>query len=589
MRQLPIVNKFIKELNPFQEALEKCRQAFFIVFGFAFCVNILMLITPLYSLQVLDRVIGSGNKETLLMLSLIIGTIYFVYGLLQIARSFTLIRIGIWLDNNISPMLLSHSIVSAAIRRSLANNSTQLLRDFQTIKTFLTSTGLNTIFDAPWTIAYITVIFMIHPYIGYLTVVGGIIIVSLAFINAAATNKTLGEATEYSIASLNQAEIANRNAEVIEAMGMMKNINNNWSKSNQLALAKQSLASYRNGIISNFSRFIRNIMQMAVTGIGAYVVITTGGRDMTTGGMIASSILVGRALAPFDNAIELWKSISHATKSYKRINDAFKFSSLRDKSMPLPQVNGRLEIEKAFFSIPQLNSSTKELEQKYILENITFSITPGEALAIIGPSAAGKSTLSKLLVGIWNCSSGSIRLDGGDVYNWNREDFGNHVGYLPQGIELFSGSVKQNIARMAEEIDPKKVTAAAEIAGAHELILKLPNGYETDIGVAGSNLSGGQKQRIALARAFYGNPKVIILDEPNSNLDEAGEIALSKALQSAKKQNISTIVISHRPSVLSVVDKILVLQNGKVAMFGNKEEILKKISTLQSGTLHINS
>ncbi|KJV88729.1 ABC transporter transmembrane region family protein [Orientia tsutsugamushi str. UT76] len=404
MKQIPIINKFVQELNPFQEALEKCRLAFYIIFCFAFCINILMLITPLYSLQVLDRVIGSGNIETLIMLSLIIGTIYFVHTLMQIARSFTMIRIGIWLENNISPMLLSHSIASSAIRQSLSTG--QLLRDFQLVKNFLTSVGLNTILDAPWTIPYVIVIFMIHPYIGYLTVVGGIVIIILAFVNAAITNRNLGEATEYSIKALNQVEIANRNAEVIEAMGMMKNVSSNWSKINQLALSKQTLASYRNGILSNISRFVRYIMQMCVTGIGAYIVVKTGGREMSTGGMIASSILVGRALAPVDNAIELWKQINNTLKAYKRINDSFKVSNLRDKAMPMLKVTGKLDVESVSFSMPYLNPTTKQVEYKPILKNVSFDLNPGEVLAIIGPSAAGKSTLSRLLVGVWRCSSG---------------------------------------------------------------------------------------------------------------------------------------------------------------------------------------
>ncbi len=579
----------IQEQNPIQKALHDCNLAFKIIFGFAFCVNILMLITPLYSLQVLDRVIGSGSIETLLMLSLIIGIIYFVYTLLQIARSYTMIRVGEWLDNNLSPVLLAYSIAGSALKQG--SGASQLQRDFQTVKTFLTSAGLNTILDAPWSIAYIAVIFMIHPYIGFLTVGGGILIVSLAFINAAATNKTLGEANEHSIRSLNQAEIASRNAEVVEAMGMMKNIVTDWQKYNKAALARQSVASYRNGMISNWSRFLRNIMQMAVTGIGAYVVVSTSGKDMTTGGMIASSIMVGRALAPFDNAIELWKSISNTMKSYKRINEAFKLGNLRDTTMPLTNVQGNLVVDNVYYAHPQIQQKKSPLQEnerpRNILNGVSFSVSSGKSLAIIGPSAAGKSTLAKVITGVWPASTGSVRLDQGDIYKWNRDDFGKHIGYLPQGIELFSGSIKQNIARMAEDIDNSMVEDCAKLAGAHEMILKLREGYETDIGVTGSNLSGGQRQRVGLARAFYGNPKLVILDEPNSNLDEAGERALSNALVEAKKRGIAVIVISHRPSVLSVVDKILVLQDGAVAAFGDKNDVLNRVKLLHNGMIHI--
>jgi ATP-binding cassette subfamily C protein len=580
-------NNNLNKKNPLVIALGECRTAFWIVFWFAFVINLLMLITPLYSLQVLDRVLGSGNLQTLLFLSIIIAYIYFVYGLLQIARSFTLIKVGEWLDRTVAPIIFAYSISAAATRANMG--SSQLLRDFQAVKTFLTSTGINTLFDAPWSLIYIAVIFSIHPYLGFITVFGAVVIVSTAFFNAAATNKTLGEATEFSIKGMTQADIANRNAEAIEAMGMMKNVTHNWHKFNLLALDKQSVASYRNGVISNFSRFIRNIMQMAVTGVGAYLVVDTHGAAMTPGNMIMSSIIVGRALAPFDNAIELWKSMSGAIKSYKNINNLFSTYSSRDEAMPIPNVEGHLTVENIYYAHPIPKHLPQPPVPKYILKGVSFAVQPGETLAIIGPSATGKSTLAKILVGVWKESSGSVRLDEAEIYRWNRDDFGRHVGYLPQGIELFSGSIKQNIARMEEDADPQKVIEAAKMAGAHEMILRFPDGYDSDIGTAGSNLSGGQRQRIGLARAFYGNPKLIILDEPNANLDEAGEVALANALKQAKVKGIAVLVISHRPSVLSVVDKILILQDGAVAVYGTEEEIQKHFKTLKSGTIHINN
>lgn len=575
-----------KKENPLKLALDDCVVAFKITFLFALVINLLMLVTPLYSLQVLDRVIGSGNLSTLAMLSIIIAFIYFIYTLMQIARSFTLIKVGEWLDNTLSPVIFGHSISASATKVNSA--SSQLLRDFQTVKTFLTSTGINTLFDAPWSIVYICVIFLIHPYIGYITIFGAVVIVTFAFFNAVATNRTLGEATEFTVKGMGQAEIANRNAEAVEAMGMIRNVRKNWAKYNEAALSKQSVASYRNGIISNFSRFVRNLMQMAVTGTGAYVVVTTSGSEMTTGGMIASSILVGRALAPFDNSIVMWKTISSAMKSYKNINSSFENFDTRDQSMPIPHVDGNLAVDNIYYTAPIPKGMPQPPMPKYILKGVSFAISSGESLAIIGPSAAGKSTLAKLIVGVWQSSSGSVRLDGGDVFTWNRENFGQHVGYLPQGIELFSGSIKQNIARMEEEVDPEKVIDAAKMCGAHEMILRFQDGYDTDIGLGGSNLSGGQKQRIGLARAFYGSPKLVVLDEPNANLDEAGEIALSGALKEAKKRGIGVIVISHRPSVLSEVDKILVVQDGAVASFGSKKEVQGRIKMLKNGMIHIN-
>ncbi|CAN0585156.1 unnamed protein product, partial [Ectocarpus sp. 12 AP-2014] len=469
-----------------------------------------------------------------------------------IARSFTLIKVGEWLDNTLSPIIFGHSISASATKVNPA--SSQMLRDFQTLKTFLTSTGINTLFDAPWSIVYIIVLFFIHPYIGFITIAGAVIIVSLAFFNAVATNRTLGEATEFSVKGMGQADIANRNAEVVEAMGMIKNVKKNWAKFNEASLAKQSIASYRNGILSNISGFVRNLMQMAVTGTGAYIVVKTSQQDMTTGGMIASSIIVGRALAPFGNAIGMWKSISGAMKAYKTINESFDRHHERDQAMPIPHVEGHLAIENVYYTPPIPPGMPQPPMPNYILKGLSFALQPGEILAIIGPSAAGKSTLAKLIVGVWEASSGSVRLDGGDVFTWNRENFGEHVGYLPQGIELFSGTIKQNIARMQENVDPELVIETAKMCGAHEMILKLPEGYDADIGQGGANLSGGQRQRIALARAFYGKPKLVVLDEPNANLDEAGEEALANALKEARKKNISVIVISHRPSVLSAVD-----------------------------------
>ncbi len=579
-------NQVEKKENPLMIALAKCRAAFKITFVFAFVINLLMLVTPLYSLQVLDRVIGSGNIETLLMLSIIIGFIYFVYTLLQIARSFTLIKVGEWLDNTLSPVLFGHSISASATKVDPA--SSQLLRDFQTLKTFLTSTGINTLFDAPWSIVYIVILFLIHPYMGYITIAGAVIIVGFAFFNAVATNKTLNEATEYSIRAMGQAEIANRNAEAVEAMGMIKNVKKNWAKFNEASLAKQSIASYRNGVISNFSRFIRNIMTMAVTGVGAYVVVKSNGQDMTTGYMIASSIIVGKALAPFDNSIGMWKSISSAVKSYKNINESFAKHTERDQAMPIPTVDGHLAVENVYYASPVAHGRPIPSMPVHILKGISFAIQPGEILAIVGPSAAGKSTLAKVIVGVWAASSGSVRLDGGDVYTWNRENFGEHVGYLPQGIELFSGSIKENIARMSDQLNPEKVIEAAKMCGAHEMILRFQDGYDSDIGSGGSNLSGGQRQRIGLARAFYGTPKLVVLDEPNANLDETGELALASALTEARKKKITVIVISHRPSILSEVDKIMVIQDGAVASFGSKEEVHGRIQMLKNGMIHIN-
>jgi ATP-binding cassette subfamily C protein len=296
---------------------------------------------------------------------------------------------------------------------------------------------------------------------------------------------------------------------------------------------------------------------------------------MSVGGMIASSILFGRALAPFDQAIEVWKHVTGARESYNRLQDAFLRQSSRHESMSMPKPEGTLSVENIFFAPP---ATTPNAQSKYTVRQVTFALEPGDILAIIGPSAAGKSTIAKLLVGIWKPLSGVVRLDSADVYTWNRNDFGQHVGYLPQGIELFNGNIKDNIARMQKDADPQEIIKAAKLAGAHEMILNLANGYETDIGIGGASISAGQRQRVGLARAYFGDPKLVVLDEPNANLDEIGEHALLQALLQAKERKITSIIISHRPAILSSVDKILVLHDGAVAAFGPRNEILARFA-----------
>jgi PrtD family type I secretion system ABC transporter len=552
--------------NLLQQHLLKVKKALLVVFGFSFCVNLLGLITPLYSLQILDRVLGSGNLDTLLMLSLIMGLIHFVIGLLQIARSFTLIKIGVWLDSNISHLLFRRVVAHAAVSKTMGGG--QILRDFQVVKMFLTSVGINTIFDAPWTVAYLIALYLIHPYMCVIAVVGAVLIVSFAFFNAFATKSILQKSTENSNKSVNNLEMATRNAEVIESMGMMTNVTSVWRKYQIQALDTQCIASYRNGIISNISGFIRSAIQMAVTAFAALVIVKTQSLDMTTGGMIASSILVGKALAPFNNFIGLWQNINDAIKAYGRVNAVLDTPDLRDLAMPIAVEQGVLVAEKVFYYYPAAGSA------KYTLQDVSFIVEPGEILAIIGASASGKSTMAKLLTGIWKPTYGTIRVDGLEVYKWHRETFGAHIGYLPQDVELFNGTVSDNIARMSAEFDPEDVISAAKAAGAHELISRLQDGYDTDVGIGGSKLSGGQRQRIALARAFYGKPKLLVLDEPNASLDTEGEEALAKALIRAKESNISSIFVSHRSSILPIADKILVLNFGVVTAYGPAQDVL---------------
>ena len=557
-------------LNPDQSLksyIDKIKRVLVIIFLFSMCFNMLMLVTPLYSLQVLNRVLGSGNTNTLLMLSLIIAVTYFASYLIQIARSFALIKVADWLDGNISPILFNRVVATSSIVKSV--HSTQVMQDFKVLKTFLSSSAINSIFDAPWTVPYLIVLYLIHPYMFLVAVIGAITIIIFALFNVFATRSLLQQSTNYLRSSINTMEMSSRNAQVIEAMGMLPNVRELWHVENRKALEYQCLSSYRNGVISNISGFVRSIIQMCVTGFGAYVVITT--QQMTPGGMIASSILVGKALGPFNNFIGLWQSTSDAIRAYQSLSKILDSPLLRQESMPINMERGEIVAEKIFFSYPLSQSD------KHVLQNISFDIKPGEILVLIGDSASGKSTIAKLVTGIWRPHSGSIRVDGHDVYQWHRQTFGPNIGYLSQEVDLFLGTVAQNIARMQVELDPDMVVEAAKNAGAHEMISRLPNGYNTDIGIGGANLSGGQRQRIGLARAFFGSPKILVLDEPNANLDATGENLLKESLLAAKKRNMSILLISHRPAVLSIADKILILQGGTVSAYGTTDEVIEKL------------
>lgn len=551
-----------------EEAIATSKDAFKYVFLFSMGTNLLMLALPIYTLQVLDRVVTSNSMETLVMLTLIVFCLFVALGLFYAVRTFTLIKLGEWFDAKVARNLLAASISTSAVLPGISGS--QNLRDMTAIKTFLTGAGLMALFDAPWSLVFLLVLFVVHPLLGIITFMGGLLLLFLAILNEKAVNAILSEANESNVRSMNQAEISSRNADVIEAMGMMGNVINQWQKLNGDVLTSQTLASNRSNVIASIAKVIRMTLQIIIVGTGAYLVLNS---DLTVGAIIAGSILAGRVLAPFEAAIGAWTSIANTRKSYDRLKKAIAAAPRRRQSMKLPTPVGHISVEKVLYAAPGTN--------KPIIKGISFSLNPGESLGIIGPSAAGKSTLAKLLVGIWPPNNGVVRLDGADVYTWNREDFGQYVGYMPQDVELFGGTVRDNIARLQTDVSDEDVIAAAKISGAHDMILRLPDGYETEIGPGGANLSAGQRQRIGLARAFYGNPKLLVLDEPNSNLDDVGEGALVAALKNAKSLRMTSVVIAHRPSVLTVVDKLLVLREGMVADFGPAAEIISKYGKSQ--------
>lgn len=548
--------------HPLQQALQACRTALWCVGFFSFFVNILMLTVPIYMLQIFDRVLASQSFDTLIYLTLIAITALCILGLLDLTRNRVLIVVGAWLDKKIGPPALEQCPDEILSGRFYGGQS---LRDLTTIRQFIGGAGILALFDIPWLPVYLIVIFMLHPWLGMLGTFGAIVILALAIANELLTRKLLQEANMRALQTQRQTDAALRNSEAIQAMGMMPGIVNHWKGKNKEVLDLQVKASKRSGIILATTKFLRLSLQLLILGIGAYFVVQN---ELTPGGMIAASILLSRALAPIEQGITTWRMLLQAREAYKRLNEHFLNSSPRIAGVELPKPKGFINLENVFYKLNQ--------QEKPILSNISFKIEPGEMIAVIGPSGAGKSTLARLVTGCWRASAGHVRLDNADVYSWDRAHFGNYCGYLPQDIELFPGTIKDNIARMGE-VDDKALIAASQLAGVHEMILHFPAGYETEIQTGMFNLSGGQRQRIALARALYNNPQILILDEPNANLDHDGEAALQKALLTLRERGTTIILISHRTGIVSIVDKILYLGEGKVQAYGPRDEVLTQI------------
>lgn len=550
-------------LNPQREIdgiLLGFRQAFLRVGAFSFVINMLMLMPAIYMLQIYDRVLISRSGTTLVLLTVIAVVLFVLMSILEYVRSGILVRVGNQLD-----VALSNRVFTAAFERNLqrqGGNPAQALGDLTALRQFLTGSGIFAFFDTPWTPVFIIVAALLHPLIGLFCLVGGVILLALAWLNEMLTRKPLAEANSHAIAAGQYANNNLRNAEVIEAMGMLGSLRKRWQERQQKFLALQSLASERAGVIGAVSRFVRITLQSLVLGLGAWLALD----DIVTGGaMIAGSILMGRALAPVDQVIAVWKQWIGARAAYHRLNEMLAAFPEGEDRLLLPAPHGEITIENVSAAPP----GTKQV----VLKNLAIRINQGDVVAVMGASASGKSSLARLLVGVWRAQVGSVRLDGADVSSWNKAQLGPYIGYLPQDVELFEGTIAENIARFGE-LDSQAIVAAAQMAGVHDMILHLPQGYDTPIGIDGNSLSGGQKQRIGLARALYGSPVLIVLDEPNSNLDEVGEAALAQAILQAKSQRRTVVVVTHRPSTLSVVDKILILREGALAAYGPRDDVL---------------
>ncbi|NHB97817.1 type I secretion system permease/ATPase [Photorhabdus stackebrandtii] len=528
-------------------------------------INLLMLVPSVYMLQVYDRVLPSGNEITLLMLTLITLGMFTMMGMLEYIRSMIVIRIGSQLD-----MKLNNRVYTASYESNLKNGTTdagQMLNDLANIRQFLTGNALFAFFDAPWFPIYLLVIFLFNPWLGLLALVGALVLIALAALNQWLSSQPLSEASQLSLRSASLASTNLRNAEVIEALGMLPVLRRRWFGLHERFLNFQRIASERASVINSVTKTVRMALQSLILGLGGWLAIDG---HITPGMMIAASILMGRALSPIEQLIQAWKGWNGARLSWQRLTNLLEQQPERKPGMSLPAPKGNLAVDKVSAAPPGRNS-------KVVLQDISFTLDAGDVLGLIGPSASGKSTLARLLVGIWPAQEGVVRLDNADIYQWNKDELGSSIGYLPQDIELFGGTIAENIARF-NVVEPEKVVKAAQKAGVHELVLALDKGYDTVIGAGGVGLSGGQKQRIGLARALYDEPSLVVLDEPNSSLDEAGERALNEAISQLKAQGKTVIVITHRMSLLSQTNKILLLVQGKMKMFGSSQQVIAALS-----------
>ncbi len=536
--------------------------------------GLLVLSPSVYMLEVYSRVVDARSLSTLLALSLAVVLAFALMELLEWLRSEMLHSIGEEADKRITPRLFN-LIFEAHLKRQ-AGGSLQVLNDWRQVRDFLSLPFLTALMEVPVAIVFLVLVFLISPILGWVTLGAALVQVLVAWMTNRMSQPPLLAANRTAVQAQNYADSSLRNAEVIEAMGMLRGIHARWIRRQREFLGLQAQASTAAGGFQAVSKMLQQVLGSALLGLSAWLLLKNelnGGPAM----MIVSSIIGGRVLTPLVQMVSQWQAALNAQDAWTRLNLILAAMPERDSAMPLPTPRGLLTVEQLVAGAPALPGQAPQP----ILRGVQFALNPGELLAIIGPSAAGKTTLARLLVGLWPAMGGKVRLDGADVYQWSKSELGPHVGYLPQGIELFEGTVGENIARFGD-LDPKKVQAAAQAVGMHDTILALPQGYDTPVGRDGAVLSGGQRQRVALARALYGDPALIVLDEPNSSLDEAGDAALQRALIGLKARHATVVVITHRTSVLSVTDKLLILRDGAQQAFGPRDEVLAAMQKAQA-------
>ena len=545
--------------------LKACRGAFLGVALLSGLINLLYLSGSIFMMEVYDRVLPSRSLPTLVGLSLIIVVLYLFQGLFDAVRGRILARVGAAVDEDLSQAVFQ-SQLAAPLKSRPEGDGQQPLRDLDQIRAFLAGGGPSALFDLPWMPLYLAICFAFHPYIGLVALAGGLVLVTLTLLTEMLTRGSTKAAVGAAVQRNTIAEGARRNAEVVHALGMAGRIGTRWGEANAQYLAHQQRTSDVAGGFGAMSKVLRMLLQSAVLAVGAYLVIEG---EATGGIMIAASILTSRALAPVELAIANWKGFVTARQGWRRLQEQLDRTAPAPAPLALPAPRALLALDAAGTGAPG--------SQRFAVQDVSFELKAGAGLGIIGPSASGKSSLARMLVGVWPTWRGKVRLDAAALEQWSAEERGRHVGYLPQDVELFAGTVAQNIARFEAQPDPQAVIAAAQAANVHEMILHLPDGYETQVGEAGAALSGGQRQRLGLARALYGTPFLVVLDEPNSNLDSEGEQALGAAILGVRARGGIVIVIAHRPSALAGVDQVLVMAEGRVQSFGPKDEVLSKV------------
>lgn len=547
-----------------KDGIKAVKPVFVTAIVFSFFINLLMFVSPLYMLQIYDRVLMSRNETTLLGITLIAAFALIVYALLEMLRSRVLVDAGILFDEKIA-----RPIFAAAHRGNLHNpegGHGAALRDVDSVREFLTGNGLIAFCDAPWAPVFLGACFILHPWFGWMAIAGGTIIVGLTLLNEVVTKRQLAAAGQSANAAGQYAQATMRNGEVLQAMGMLDALRNLWGHRHAEVIALQASASDRSGLIVAATKFTRMFLQTLVLGVGAYLAIH---REISPGSMIAASIIIGRALAPVELLISNWKNFTSVRASYDRLTKLIALAGPEPERMNLPRPTGQIEAEKLVVAAPG--------KKEPILRGVSFKLEAGTVVGVVGPSAAGKSSLARAVTGVWPILGGALRIDGAELSHWDPQALGRHIGYLPQDVELFAGTVAQNIARF-DTIDEEAVIAVAKRAGCHDLIQGLADGYNTQIGMGGHALSGGQRQRIALARAMYGNPSFIVLDEPNASLDAAGEEALLRAVQELKQSGTTMMIVTHKVNILTAVDTVLVMNAGTVQAYGPREEILGQVA-----------